>query len=91
MVPHPTVHVRLSGQDCVRGTYNQRHAGIFCQKSEKKYVQLNNIDVEDEQATFTVCNSSLSEAAVLAFEYGFSLGNELRLLIYPALLITKNV
>lgn len=83
MIPHPTVHVRLSGQDCVRGTFNQRHAGIFCQKTGRRYDPLSHIPV-DLAATFSVCNSSLSEAAVLAFEYGYSLENESALTIWEA-------
>lgn len=84
MIEHPTVHVRLSGQDCIRGTFNQRHSAIWCQKTEEMYSQLNNLKVPGDQATFTVCNSSLSEAAVLAFEYGYSLENELALTIWEA-------
>jgi 2-oxoglutarate dehydrogenase complex dehydrogenase (E1) component-like enzyme len=81
---HPTVHVRLSGQDCVRGTFNQRHATIFCQDSARGFTQLNHIKGVDGQASISVCNSTLSEAAVLAFEYGYSLGNELVLTIWEA-------
>ena len=83
LVKHPTVHVRLSGQDCIRGTFNQRHAAIMCQETGKQYWQLNNLFCE-EQATLQVCNSSLSEAAVLAFEYGYSLENDLALTIWEA-------
>jgi 2-oxoglutarate dehydrogenase E1 component len=84
MIPHPTVHVRLSGQDCVRGTFNQRHAGIFCQQTGRRYDPLSHIPVLDKPATFSVCNSSLSEAAVLAFEYGYSLENDVALTIWEA-------
>jgi 2-oxoglutarate dehydrogenase E1 component len=84
MVPHPTVHVRLSGQDSVRGTFNQRHAGLFCQETGRRYDPLSHIPVPDQPATFSVCNSSLSEAAVLAFEYGYSLENDVALTIWEA-------
>jgi len=96
MVDHPTVHVRLSGQDCVRGTFNQRHAAITCQETSRLYVPLNNMarvsaisekmggQTALEQATFTVCNSSLSETAVLGFEYGYSLSNAMALTIWEA-------
>jgi 2-oxoglutarate dehydrogenase E1 component len=77
MMDHPTVHIRLSGQDCIRGTFNQRHAAIICQRTDRQYWQLNNMNVE-EQASISVCNSSLSEAAILGFEYGYSLSNEVR-------------
>mmetsp|Transcript_3340 Transcript_3340/g.4762 ORF Transcript_3340/g.4762 Transcript_3340/m.4762 type:complete len:903 (+) Transcript_3340:426-3134(+) len=81
---HPSVHIRLSGQDVIRGTFNQRHAAIYCQKSiSPPYWQLNNLNVK-EQASISVCNSSLSEAAVLAFEYGYSLSNEMALTIWEA-------
>lgn len=83
-IMHPTVHVRLSGQDCVRGTFNQRHATIFCQETSRGFTQLNHIKLVDGQASLSVCNSTLSEAAVLAFEYGYSLGNELVLTIWEA-------
>lgn len=77
---HPCVHVRLSGQDVIRGTFNQRHAGIYCQKTGRVYWQLNNLGLE--QATISVCNSALSEAAVLGFEYGYSLSNEMALTLW---------
>ncbi len=80
---HPTVYVRLSGQDCKRGTFSQRYAEIVCQNSGKSYTQLNNLG-SDEQAKLTVCNSSLSEAAVLGYEYGYSLSNEMALTIWEA-------
>ena len=84
MQEHPSVHIRLSGQDVIRGTFNQRHAAIYCQKTNSApYWQLNNLHVK-EQATISVCNSSLSEAAVLAFEYGYSLSNEMALTIWEA-------
>ena len=82
MQEHPSVHIRLSGQDVIRGTFNQRHAAIYCQTSRSPpYWQLNNLNMGD-QATISVCNSSLSEAAVLAFEYGYSLSNEMALTIW---------
>ena len=86
VVPHPNVHVRLSGQDVIRGTFNQRHAAIFDQETEEPYVQLNNLVGEEAAncSTLDVVNSSLSEAAVLAFEYGYSLGNELALTLWEA-------
>lgn len=63
--------VRLSGQDCGRGTFSQRHAVLVDQTSEKRYMPLANIDAK--QAKFGVHDSPLSEAAVLGFEYGYSL------------------
>ncbi len=66
--------VRLSGEDCGRGTFTHRHAVIHDQKREKwdegTYVPLQN--VADNQAPFTVIDSILSEEAVLGFEYGYA-------------------
>lgn len=62
--------VRLSGQDCGRGTFSHRHAVLTDQTTEKKYIPLNNIDAR--QARFEVHDSPLSEVAVLGFEYGYS-------------------
>lgn len=63
--------VRLSGQDCRRGTFSQRHAVLFDAETSERYTPLNNI--QPEQAKFCVYNSLLSEAAVLGFDYGYSL------------------
>jgi 2-oxoglutarate dehydrogenase E1 component len=63
--------VRLSGQDCERGTFSQRHSVLIDQETESRYVPLNNI--RDGQGRYEVINSMLSEEAVLGFEYGYSL------------------
>ncbi len=63
--------VRLSGQDCERGTFSQRHSVLIDQEDERRYIPLNNI--RDGQARYEVINSMLSEEAVLGFEYGYSL------------------
>ena len=65
---HP---VRLSGQDSARGTFTHRHAVLTDQKSEKEYLPLNNLK-PGEQEKFAVYDSSLSEVAVVGFEYGYS-------------------
>lgn len=64
---HP---VRLSGQDCERGTFSHRHSVVNDQETEEKYTPLNNLS--DKQAKYEVLNSPLSEAAVLGFELGYS-------------------
>jgi 2-oxoglutarate dehydrogenase E1 component len=64
------VPVRLSGQDCRRGTFNQRHSVLLDIEDEHEYVPLQHIS--DEQARCEICNSTLSEAGVLGFEYGYS-------------------
>jgi 2-oxoglutarate dehydrogenase E1 component len=76
-------HVRLSGQDSERGTFSQRHA-VLVEQSEKetKYIPLNHIS--KHQAPFTVCNSSLSEFAVLGFEFGYSGENPYSLVCWEA-------
>ena len=63
--------VRLSGQDCERGTFSQRHSVLIDQETEARYVPLNNI--REGQGRYEVINSMLSEEAVLGFEYGYSL------------------
>jgi len=64
-------HVRLSGQDCVRGTFSQRHSIFFDTKTQEKYIPL--MEMEGRQGRLCVHNSLLSEAAVLGFDYGYSL------------------
>lgn len=63
--------VRLSGQDSERGTFSHRHSVWYDMETMERYVPLLNID--DNQAMFCVYNSSLSEAAVLGFDYGYSI------------------
>jgi len=65
------VPVRLSGQDCRRGTFNQRHAALVDQQNGQLYVSL--AFVAPGQAPVQIYDSMLSEAAVLGFEYGHSL------------------
>jgi 2-oxoglutarate dehydrogenase E1 component len=65
------VPVRLSGQDCRRGTFNQRHAALVDQKNGQLYMPL--AFVAPGQAPVQIYDSMLSEAAVLGFEYGHSL------------------
>ena len=64
--------VRLSGQDCGRGTFSQRHSVLVDQENEQRYVPLNNLG--GEQKSYEVIDSSLSEFAILGYEYGYSLG-----------------
>jgi 2-oxoglutarate dehydrogenase E1 component len=64
------VPVRLSGQDSRRGTFNQRHAALIDIETEEEYVPLQHVG--QGEAWFEAINSTLSEASVLGFEYGFS-------------------
>ena len=74
--------VRLSGQDSVRGTFSHRHAAWYDTRSQEKYVPLNHIS--DDQARICVYNSMLSEAAVLGFDYGYSLVEPNMLVLWEA-------
>ena len=74
--------VRLSGQDCERGTFSQRHAVYYCQKTEKTYEPLEHLSAD--QGHFNVINSSLSENAVLGFELGYALENPNALVLWEA-------
>jgi len=74
--------VRLSGQDCTRGTFSQRHSGIVDQESEERYYPLNHI--REGQAEYEVIDSMLSEYAVLGFEYGYSLSEPNALVMWEA-------
>jgi 2-oxoglutarate dehydrogenase E1 component len=62
--------VRFTGQDTRRGTFNQRHAALIDTKNEAQYMALEHLG--PDQARCEIYNSTLSEAAVLGFEYGFS-------------------
>ncbi|CAJ1334357.1 unnamed protein product [Effrenium voratum] len=71
-VVHPPCHVRLSGQDVERGTFNQRHSIIYDQNSATPHSMLSDLGL-GEQSEAVICNSSLSELAILGYEYGYSL------------------
>jgi 2-oxoglutarate dehydrogenase E1 component len=64
------IPVRLTGQDSRRGTFNQRHSVLLDTENEQEYVPLRHIS--PDQARCEIYNSTLSEAGVLGFEYGYS-------------------
>lgn len=69
--------VRLSGQDSARGTFSTRHAILYDAKTGAPYVPL--MHLAEKHARICIYNSLLSEAAVLGFDYGYSLD-------YPSML-----
>ena len=69
--------VRLSGQDCRRGTFSHRLSVIYDEVTRDRHIPLNNLG--PDQAKFCVYNSPLSEYAVLGFDYGYSMD-------YPSML-----
>ena len=78
--------VRLSGEDCGRGTFTHRHAVLHDQNREKwdvgTYIPLQH--VAENQAPFVVIDSILSEEAVLGFEYGYASADPNTLVIWEA-------
>ena len=74
--------VRLSGQDCGRGTFFHRHVVLHNQNDRSTYTPLENLT--DRPCAYTVINSLLSEEAVLAFEYGYCTTEPRTLVIWEA-------
>ncbi len=74
--------VRISGQDVQRGTFSHRHAVLKDAETNEPYFTLNNI--ADNQKSFRIYNSLLSENAVLGFEYGYAMANPNALVIWEA-------
>ncbi len=65
-------HVRLSGQDSGRGTFSQRHAVLYDTQTGQAWSPLSELRAANTRGRFEVFDSSLSEAGVLGFEYGYS-------------------
>jgi 2-oxoglutarate dehydrogenase E1 component len=64
-------NVRLSGQDCARGTFSHRHALITDVKTGAEHLTLGHL--HHDQGQCRIYDSPLSEAGVLGFEFGYSL------------------
>ena len=74
--------VRLSGQDTGRGTFSQRHAVLYDQINEKRFVPLRHFI--KQQGYFEIIDSFLSEYGVLGFEYGYSQSDPNTLVVWEA-------
>ncbi|MBI1791244.1 MAG: multifunctional oxoglutarate decarboxylase/oxoglutarate dehydrogenase thiamine pyrophosphate-binding subunit/dihydrolipoyllysine-residue succinyltransferase subunit [Acidobacteria bacterium] len=74
--------VRLSGQDCGRGTFSQRHLAFYDSGDGHRHIPMECL--EKGQARFQVYDSSLSEYAVLGFEFGYSVADPLTLVLWEA-------
>jgi 2-oxoglutarate dehydrogenase E1 component len=74
--------VRLSGQDVERGTFSHRHAVLTDAETNETYLNLDHIS--EDQQSFRIYNSLLSEYGVLGFEFGYSMANPNALVIWEA-------
>ncbi|MEC9091199.1 MAG: 2-oxoglutarate dehydrogenase E1 component [Planctomycetota bacterium] len=74
--------VRLSGQDCGRGTFSQRHAVLSDSETGGRYCSLQFL--AEDQADVEIINSPLSETGVLGFDYGYSLDSPDKLVLWEA-------
>lgn len=74
--------IRISGQDCRRGTFAHRHAVLHQYQTGETYIPLGHI--AKDQAHFEVIDSILSEEAVLGYEYGFASADPKTLVIWEA-------
>lgn len=75
---HP---IRISGQDCERGTFAHRHAVLHDPSNDAEYTPLNSVAGGE---SIELVNSTLSEYAVLGFDYGYSLEAPDSLVIWEA-------
>jgi 2-oxoglutarate decarboxylase len=74
--------VRLSGQDSGRGTFSQRHLEFYDSETGERYTPLQHLS--SNQARFDVYDSSLSEYAVMGFEFGYSVADPRTLVLWEA-------
>ncbi len=76
------IPIRLSGQDCSRGTFSTRHSVLYDARTGEPYLPL--MHLAKKQARICIYNSPLSEAAVLGFDYGYSLDYPKMLCLWEA-------
>jgi 2-oxoglutarate dehydrogenase E1 component len=76
------VPIRMSGQDAIRGTFSHRHSAISDAETGEEYWPARHL--QDKQGELAVYNSLLSEAAVVGFEYGYSLDSPDALTMWEA-------
>jgi 2-oxoglutarate dehydrogenase E1 component len=76
------IPIRMSGQDAERGTFSQRHLVLHDPSTDATYTPLQALP--GATASFAIYNSPLSEAAVVGFEYGYSVHAPGRLVIWEA-------
>jgi 2-oxoglutarate dehydrogenase E1 component len=74
--------IRISGQDSQRGTFTHRHTVVHDQDNYGRWVPLHAVMAPGGR--LGVWNSPLSEAAVLGFDYGYSLDRPDALTIWEA-------
>lgn len=85
------IPIRLSGQDCGRGTFAHRHAVLYDVNDGRPYIPLNHLQRSRDEgeeiwrpSRFRVYDSPLSEEAVLGFEHGYSVSHPSSLVIWEA-------
>jgi 2-oxoglutarate dehydrogenase E1 component len=76
------IHVRLSGQDCGRGTFSHRHAMLRDFNSNESFNVLSQVD--PKQASVDIVNSPLSEVGCMGFEFGYSVADAKALVLWEA-------
>jgi 2-oxoglutarate dehydrogenase E1 component len=74
--------IRLTGQDCERGTFSHRHLVLHDAKTGAGYAPVQHLS--DARASFEIYNSPLSEYACLAFEYGYAVEMPNALVLWEA-------
>jgi len=74
--------IRMTGEDVERGTFSQRHAVFHDTRTGQQYTPLQ--ELAQARAAFEIHNSPLTENAVVGFEYGYSLQEPSRLVIWEA-------